>query len=64
MMAGYLAERLVWRRLVTLAGGLTAAASPIAAFEGLASRQGYARIPGGPVEPRSRRCGGWTVRRR
>ena len=23
-----------------------------------------ARIPGGPVEPRSRRRGGWTVRRR
>jgi len=25
---------------------------------------GYMRAPGGPVEPRSRSCGGWTVRRR
>jgi hypothetical protein len=29
-----------------------------------AFRLGYARTPGGPVEPRSRRRGGWTVRRR
>ncbi|HEY2128175.1 MAG TPA: hypothetical protein VGH77_13420 [Streptosporangiaceae bacterium] len=28
------------------------------------SDQGYALFPGGPVEPRSRRWGGWTVRRR
>jgi hypothetical protein len=25
---------------------------------------GYPAVPGGPVEPRSRRWGGWTVRRR
>ncbi len=41
-----------------------ASAKPIAALAGLASRRGYARAPGGPVEPRSRRRGGWTVRRR
>src|SRR5215471_21381905 len=48
------------RRLTACAGrGYPRAPGYLRALAG-----GYLRAAGGPVEPRSRRCGGWTVRRR